>query len=87
MGIRGVDFPTKMTDRFQRIFLEATDNEESRTSNCQTLMVLGGFAMVTGLVGTVASYYFQSSQYLPECLGNMIIGAVAIKHGLRGNLH
>lgn len=72
------DFPTRMTERFHRIFFETIGNEEPRAPNYQTLIVLGNFAVVTGLVGTVASYYFQSSEYLHESLGSIAAGAVAL---------
>jgi hypothetical protein len=74
-----VDFPTRMTDRYNRIFTSAIDNEVPL--NYRTLIVLGGFALVTGVVGTVASYYFQSDEYLSECLGNIAVGVIVIGRG------
>lgn len=78
------DLPKRLTDRFQRIFTTAIDGNAEPTPNYQTLTVLGELAVVSGLAGTVASYYFQSHQYLPECIINIALGTIAIGRGLRG---
>ena len=72
------DFPTRMSDRIQGIFLKATEDSVRPAPNDQALLVLGEFALVTGLVGIVASYYFKSDEYVSECLLNIAIGACTI---------
>lgn len=74
-----VNFPSVLADRFQRIFTITIDDQQ-RVPNYQTLKVLGGCAVVTGIVGVIASYYFQSDEYLVESISNIAIGALAITH-------
>ena len=81
-----IDLPRALTDRFQNIFRTVMDNQEHST-NYQSLIVLGELAVVTGTVGLIASAYFQSSQYVPECIGNILLGGAAIMHGSISHSH
>lgn len=76
------DLPKRLTNRFQRIFTSATNHDGSYIPNYQTITFLGEMAVVSGLVGTVVSVYFQSYEHLPQCLGNIAFGAFAIGKGL-----
>lgn len=81
-AISEIDLPQRLTDRYSRIFISAIANENAPASNYQTLKILGGFALVTGLVGTVASIYLQSTNYLSQCLTNVAVGSLAFRKSL-----